>query len=163
MRAEIIIPEQWVPTLQRENDISIMCALESHFPKNTKLHKQMNRCRKFLKVITLSDITDASGDRLCPYAHKGLTHPHRKTRHQWPNQGTIVMRHWRNWTRTISTIFTYDGVNLYEPLRNWLTAGTESQHWRSYRDLQTNNLYLQPTQKGQQWMRYESTSPRKLI
>ena len=73
------------------------------------------------------------------------------------------MRHWRNWTRTISTLFTYDGVNLYEPLQNWLTTGTESQHWISYRDPKSNNLYLQPTQQGQQWMRYKSTSPRKLI
>ena len=150
MRAEIIIPGQWLPTLQRENDISIMCALETHFPKHTKLHKQMNRCRKYLQMITLSDITDASGASLCPYTHKGVSHPHRKTRHHWPNQGTISMKHWRNWTRTISNLFTHDGTNLYAPLKNWLTVGTESQHWISYRDPESNHLYLQPTQQDQQ-------------
>ena len=61
MRAESIIPGQWTPILQRENDISIMSALKTHIPKYNKLHNQMNRCRKKLQVITLSNITDVSG------------------------------------------------------------------------------------------------------
>ena len=67
LRAEIIIPGQWMPKLYRENDISIMSALKIHFSKHTKLQKQMNCYRNHLQVITLSDITDASGYSLCPY------------------------------------------------------------------------------------------------
>ena len=84
----------------------------------------MNRCRKSLQVITLSDITDASGSQLCPYTHKGARHPHHKTRHNWSNQGAITTKHGRTWIRTTSNLFTHDGTSRYAPLKNWLTTGT---------------------------------------
>ena len=111
----------------------------------------------------LSDITYARRFKLCTYIHRGERHPQRKTQLHWPNQVKLSMKYWWLWTRTIRNLFTHDDSNHYTPLKDWHTTGTESQHRISYRDTNTNNLYLQPTQQGQKWMRYKSAFKRNLV
>ena len=67
----------WHPKLQRLGDCSLMQQFLNHYPityinkngktkkskSNIKLIQILNRCRIFLQVITLSDITDLSGKK----------------------------------------------------------------------------------------------------
>ena len=76
MDAEIQIPNTTYPQAQREFDVSLMETFQHQYT-GTKILAQLNRCRIWLGVITLSDITDASGHALCPYAASGFHHPQR--------------------------------------------------------------------------------------
>ena len=62
------IEHQWTPSLQRENDCSIMGAL-SRVPGATKKKmEKCNMCRLYLKVVTLSDISHLDGTHI-PWKH----------------------------------------------------------------------------------------------
>jgi hypothetical protein len=63
-------PDQWLPTQARQNNKFLM-ELFIKLQGNNKDMETLNRCRLFLQVITLSDITNAEGDRIIKEAKKG--------------------------------------------------------------------------------------------
>ena len=64
--AEILLTQQWCPELQRTGDSFLMEALQQKFSGQLKKLKTLNRCRLYLRVLTLADISTSSGDKLCP-------------------------------------------------------------------------------------------------
>ena len=138
------IYHQWCPTPQREHDISLMLAFQQKYSKQKKKLSQLNRCRIWLNAISLSDITDACGYRICPHAAKGEKHPHRQTIYTWRNQHKISNKHWKTWTKAVKTTFTTDGVHLHTPLGDWCTQGEPSQKWLTYEDA-SDDLFISPT------------------
>ena len=81
---EIVFTKEWIPCIQREHDMFIMPELAKH-TKNTSTLQQLNRCRMYLKAITLSDITNSTGKALCKYALNGEEHPDHFSNKHWPN------------------------------------------------------------------------------
>jgi len=82
MDATVQIYDQWFLTAQRQNDKSLMLAFKYKFGKLKKKLAQINRCRMWLNITTLLDVTDAYEKRLCPYASKGEKLPHLQTKMQ---------------------------------------------------------------------------------
>ena len=78
MTGSVHIYQQWCPKAQRDQDKSLMLAFQHKYGKQKKKLAQLNRCRIWLQMTTLSDVTDANGTTLCPYASKGEKHPHRE-------------------------------------------------------------------------------------
>ena len=72
---------------------------------NIKLIQILNRCRIFLQVITLSDITDLSGKKITKNYTIGKRDPNRSSKWTWPNQNKIEPKYWKIWKNTIQTIF----------------------------------------------------------
>ena len=120
----------------------------------TKILAQLNRCQIWLKVITLSDITDVSGHALCPYTASGFRHPQRPSVYNWRNQSIMNNKSWRTWKSCVKNTFTHNGKHLKRPLGNWLQTAP-SQHWQTYRAIDGNTLYLAPGGKNPIWKKFE--------
>ena len=89
MDAEIQIPNTHYPQAQQEFDVSLIETFQLKYT-GTKILAQLNRCQVWLRVITLSNVTDASGHALCPYAASCLRHPQRPYAYTWRVKGKSV-------------------------------------------------------------------------
>ena len=104
-----------------------MLTFQYKYNRQKKKLAQLNRCRIWLNITTLSDIIETCEKRLCSYALKGEKYPHRRTKYNWRNQNDINLKYWKVWTKAIKTIFTTDGIHLKTPPRDWLPTREESQ------------------------------------
>jgi len=116
MTGVVQIYQQWCPKAQRAQDKSHMLAFQYKYRKQKKKLAQLNRCRMWLQVTTLSDVTDANGTTLCPYASRGEKHPHRARTYTWRRRNNINKKVWKTWCTTPKTTFTTDGTQLHSPL-----------------------------------------------
>jgi hypothetical protein len=72
------IPEIWTALPQRKNDSFIMELAQKLLPTKSE-QKHVQQCRIFLKVTTLSDITEATGQRLDTFVQKGNARARHRT------------------------------------------------------------------------------------
>ena len=47
---------------------------------------KINRCRMYLNVLTLADISLGDGSTIDPDMYQGRQSEHRRSKHQWPRQ-----------------------------------------------------------------------------
>jgi hypothetical protein len=84
------LPSPWIPEPQRKNDRFLMEILRT--ASSTTLRdsplRSINRCRLFLQVTTLSDITDGTGKYILEDVHKGSANGIRdqKSTYKFPPQ-----------------------------------------------------------------------------
>lgn len=136
---KINIQNEWIPPPQRQKDKYIMEEFAKRY-RRPKLLKQLNRCRMSLKAITLSDITTSTGKQICPYALKGISHPHRHSTYTWPNQNEIAQKFWTIWRTCVKETFCHNKTRLNEPLKDWKAAAKQSQRWDTFADHDTGDL-----------------------
>ena len=108
------------PQLTRENDFCLMERLcnSNHFTKQQILI--INRCRIYLQVITLADISDSSGGFVTEYAYAGNKSTDRNSKYVWPNQIKPPPRHWILWRDAIELVWSGSGNHrIQPPLGNW--------------------------------------------
>ena len=73
------------PRLQRHNDFFLMDRVyESTLSIDTIL--KINRCRMYLNVLTLADISLGDGSTIDPQVYQGRKSEYRYSIHQWPRQ-----------------------------------------------------------------------------
>ena len=91
----IEIEKQWTPKLPRQHDCAWMdLALMLHF--DTYQLRCINTCRLYLKVITISDVTNAKGDRVLPHMVQGQPAIQRSSTLLWPSRPPKTFwQHWR--------------------------------------------------------------------
>jgi hypothetical protein len=86
----------WVPTISRQHDTFIMEEfLTLKLPTN--IMARLNRCRIYLKVLTVSDITTADGQRILVEVKQGNQPLYRQSRLTWPTQGYPSKEDWAHW------------------------------------------------------------------
>ena len=119
MTGAVQIYQQWCPKAQRAQNKSLMLAFQYKYRKQKKKLAQLNRCRMWLQVTTLSNVTDANGTTLYPYASRGEKHPHRATTYTWRRQNNMNNKAWKTWCTALKTTFTTDGTHLHSPLGDW--------------------------------------------
>ena len=127
MKAEVRMYDQWCPTQQRENYMSLILHFQQRYKKTRHKLEKLNRYRVWLGVATLSDITKVSESRLYLLASRGEQHPHRITIPTWRNQSAMIGKSWRIWNKALRATFTYDGAYL-PPLPS--ETGSEMQYHR---------------------------------
>ena len=149
MKGTVQIFDQWCPTAQRQHDKSLMFAFQHKYGKQKKKLAQLNRCRIWLQVTTLSDVTASNGTSLCPYALRGEKHPHRRSNYKWRGQNDMNKKAWKTWSAALKTTFTSNGLQLHTPLGEWCDT-IQSQMWPTYKDTE-HTLYMAPTQIGATW------------
>jgi hypothetical protein len=110
----------FVPEIQRVNNSFIMDHVLERGDFTHKEVRKINYCRLYLQAITVSDISNATGNTLMPgitYGEytlwSGVTH-HHKTNQAKPDNST-----WRLWSRAMSLIAD-SNENLHIPLRQWI-------------------------------------------
>lgn len=104
--------------LQREFDSLLIPMFMAKGFQNEEL-QQLNRCRIFLKVTTLSDITCGFGEMITQEAWNGRCNDFRSTEHEWPKQGILPPSYWTLWQKALLTLCCRPR-KLCNPLGNWL-------------------------------------------
>ena len=89
---------------------------------------QINHCRMFLRVTTVSDI--ATGDRrsILQSALQGQRNPFQTDRYLWPQQGPLAKDNWKLWTVALTrALVSRQPRALAVPLGRWLDNNTPWQ------------------------------------
>ena len=113
--------------LSRAHDRYLMddFRLLSNFTSNDLY--DINRARIFLKVTTLSDISDGSGTYITEDAFLAKPMSDRTTPLKWPRQPFLTIRQRNLWKTALESAYTSGGRKLCRPLGAW--TGPPTQTW----------------------------------
>jgi hypothetical protein len=143
-------PVKW----RRQNDQSIIDAIRNNPAIKPSEWRSINRCRLYLKVFTLSDITTADGLRLTGYSIRGY-------RHLPSTNPSIHFQHWQQppqycwtqWRKALRLTFCtnkkysyHHKYHLRSPLGPWLEDNPTLWEW--YLNADRNLLFRS---LNQQW------------
>ena len=121
--------------LQRENDV-LLIPLFGELGYTSQELVQLNRCRIFLKVISLSDIVTGCGTKIRLNCWNGNTDALWVSIYQWPRQTRPTEDHWILWRQALSRICSRS-VSLRTPLGLWLPTATPTLFF----DRNENRIY----------------------
>jgi hypothetical protein len=93
---QLVYPLQWLPSLPRRQDAYLMQTFQSKNASDKDL-ATLNRCRIFLQVISISDISLADGSALLSEVKEGRRPEGRRSRLEWPVQGPPSAQDWKIW------------------------------------------------------------------
>ena len=148
--------------LLRSKDVCLMEA----FMKNNLIQKStlgvLNRCRMYLKVFTLADITNSSGTKLRNDAWNGRQyHTSRDTEFQWPTWGRPSLQSWAMWRTALKVTFCKDtnGRALTTKLLDWIKVPVG---WKWFA-VKTNNEYLLVEKTLDSYVHYKKIGRSKLM
>jgi hypothetical protein len=84
-RIDISVKNHWTPSLLRTNDVMLMdyFIMNKYNPNELAL---LNKCRIYLQVLSLADITSADGEKIMTSYKLGLLSQDRKSTLNWPTQ-----------------------------------------------------------------------------
>jgi hypothetical protein len=116
-KTTITLTNSWLPLTQRQNDQSLMYLATLHTCRKGELW-QINRCRIYLRVISVSDITDFDGNRVLQTCYDRL-HSVDNINIRWPNQQRPTKGGWKIWRKFLLSI-SDDNRYLLQPLVDWL-------------------------------------------
>ena len=105
-----------IVTALRINDYSIMDLVLSNNSINPDEIKQINRCRIYLRVETLADITNARGTQVLSSAYLCLPEGRLQSDDLWPYQPQPGPQHRKCWTKFIQQYCKNDSLELLSPL-----------------------------------------------
>jgi hypothetical protein len=170
---QLVYPNQWVPTLPRQHDQYIMEFFQTLHLSHTTM-EQLNRCRLYLQVVTVSDISSACGKYILPMTKTGNIDPARSSTLRWVTQGKPTKADWSIWARSLAH-FEQHG-RLIQPLGPWIA--TTHQRWEYFLHPETHIVYfrrdntqhsytpiIQPNPRTRQQSRpwYDFHSPTPLL
>ena len=120
------LKKAWKPKHQRVNDRFLMDQTDDLGFSNNDLIK-INRCRVYLQVLTLADITSGDGQHLLPGAMAGnreQLQTWNTPNLRWPRQAKPDSSHWRLWRRLLRSFLqpsrAHSNRRLQQPLGRWL-------------------------------------------
>jgi hypothetical protein len=79
-------------------------------------------------MITVSDVTDGTGDRVTEDAWKGQPSATMNCQHEWPIQPSPPKAFWDTWQRALRSMCGRNRV-LVQKLGRWTPAGSETAVW----------------------------------
>ena len=114
------IPTATIPLL-RENDACLM----EEFRTNNLIQKQdlaiLNRCRLYLKVFTVADISTGKGTHIRDEAWNGIAYDNGRDTSAWPLWGKPALSSWTKWRSALqSTFCDKQNKKLSIPLGKWI-------------------------------------------
>ena len=136
--------------LRRRGDVSIMqTVIESNLLSANEL-KWFNRCRLYLRVATLADITSPNGKVLRKDCLDGIRQAFYRQL-GWPNWEKPPLYAWTVWRKTLRLVFT-DGLTpvLKQQLGQWYELNTQEWEWFLTRD--NNTLWKR---EGNCWKKFK--------
>ena len=91
----------------------------------------INRCRIYMRAITLTDISNGTGSFVTRDAYEGKRDPHRNSTWIWPNQEKPPRKDWKLWRDAIEIIWTQTGTRrLRQELGEWKETPHQHFNWR---------------------------------
>jgi hypothetical protein len=144
------IENQWLPQQARVGDVMILDhAIQLNF--NTQQLRQINTCRLYLQVLTLSDIATANGKYLLPNILKGQCTTDRTSTLNWPSMSRPTL--WAAWKLYLNHVSS--GTRLNSPLGPWITYPHQKWIWfyEPVEDIVYHQLNLHT------WQKYTNITP----
>ena len=153
INGKLIIRDLYIPILEREHDHFIMVAAYYLYPAlSGNQLRYINQWRLYYQVQTLSDLTNARGDRILDIYLNQPTAPHinqlrpdRKSKFDWPYQPPpTCTATFQLWKKTLKRGFLYaNGTSLKQALGKWTTSSKSSQSvWHGYLTPNYDSLYI---------------------
>ena len=119
---------------------------------------KLNRCRFYLHVETLSDITDGKGDQISTLSYTGHKTHYESQLHDWPVQVKPDEAHWTLWRKALRDSFKRTTVQclgiLAEPLGPWIDG--KKEQWRWFFSEANSKIYYR-TYNTPAWKVYKCT------
>ena len=75
------------------------------FILSTKIRRQLNACRIFLKITFISEITDIDGPHIIPGILHGDNSKIPSTTLHWPKQDSPNISTWKVWSKVITRLY----------------------------------------------------------
>ena len=104
-----------IATLCSDNDSLLMDSIQLA-GMTVKEQRQVNQCRMYLGVTTVSDIATADGRMVSAETLQGQTMTDRISPLKWPSQHSLSIRQCQLWTRYITNQFVSNNRHLRIPL-----------------------------------------------
>ena len=123
--------------LQREGDQYLIRSFLSVGYKGDQL-RRLNRCRIFLKVVTVADIATGCGTFLSTAGWQGRVDETRMDRYEWPRQGEPSVKDWNLWREALQVSLCSRQRVLQRRLGRWFAIA--STRW--YYDERFERLYV---------------------
>lgn len=153
-KLEIEIERHWTPKLTWQHDCALMdLALTLHF--DTYQLRCINTCRLYLKVITISDVTNARGDRVLPHIVQGQPIIQRSSTLLWPSIPRPPKTFWQHWCILLQHLGT--DYKLSQPLGQWIAP--THYLWRWFRD--SEGTVWEHNSAMDTWLAYTASSPTR--
>ena len=128
------IPKLFCPRCLREQDQAIMHLPHTGFTTTELI--RINRCRLFLQVHMVSEISTADGTQLSPHIWQGQRPKSSFSKLLWPRQRRPSSESWRLWRRFLRPLlkprqYHYYSTNILLtcPLGRWLTHYHDDRQW----------------------------------
>jgi len=99
--------------------------------------RALNRCRIYLQVLTISDITETDGKTIMRAVKTGQLLDDRTSTLLWPKQGRPSPQEWNIWKLNLAHL--EEKGKLVQPLGLWIAS--THQRWRYVSDLTTGIVY----------------------
>ena len=120
----IELDNDYVPSTERLHDFHLMDKVLRSEQFTAAEIRLINYCRLYLQVVTLSDITNATGDDLDPTLLAGMTNINSsQTKWHHFNQQRPPKKAWALW-RSANLIWSEANGSLRQPLQHWLIRPT---------------------------------------
>ena len=108
----IEFPEAWLPHPQRQHDSIIMDRIHTTTKSKTTLSR-INACRLYMRVLTVADITDPTGQYIEQKFITGDCYPC-ASKLLWPRQSYPSQRCWTAWKKAIIQTYLSSSKQPYE-------------------------------------------------
>jgi exonuclease III len=143
IQGSLQIADLSVQPLQRQQDFYIMdAAVQCPSLSNSDV-KRVNYCRLYLQILTLSDMTNAKGNRLAPGIRQGIhlwsqsKSNIREIHQERPDDTSWII--WRRFLNTFSTFHEY----LHQHVGSWLQPSVKLRRsWPYIYSPSGNTLYV---------------------
>ena len=123
-------------------------ALQGNTFTNTDI-LQINRCRLYLRVSTLADITNARGTSILSSMYFCMEEGQVSHTHFWPFQPRPGPRHRAKWQRFLDLFCVTPLLDLQTSLGKW--TQTPSKKWTAYYDPTLRTVIIKT---GNSWQHY---------
>jgi len=134
-KLQIHSQQWWTPSTLREKDQGLVKAIAAIGKFEAWQLRQINRCRMYLKISTISDIASPCGIKLYdPRVNQSPT-PEDDSRFNWPTQECPEPKYWKIWRTACRTLLNQD-KNLTTPLGDWHATPRQIFPW-----------FIDPTEK----------------
>jgi hypothetical protein len=110
--------------------------------------RALNRCRLYLQVIYLSDISSADGRCILDECRLGNRPHNRQSTLKWPIQPKSPATAWKIWTTALAALHIHG--RLHKPLMEWIYAS--HQTWYCYLCPSTQSVFRNV--HGKAWTKY---------
>ena len=128
------IPNLYCPRSLRIHDRAIMSLPQAQFSNGDLV--RINRCRLFLQVHMLSEISTTDGTKLLPSIWRGQQPTCSTSKLLWPRQQRPSSSSWRAWRKFLTHIlrpgsYTYYTTHLplNQPLGQWSSHFQDDRQW----------------------------------